>query len=208
MLAISENVRDFLIFLGLLGLLLLYVKWNRNRMRQRVLDTMAAFAVGCAGNLKLIFCKDWIKDGKPTVAEYEITNQTWRAAKRAWPDLAGQMEDAEYAIWFVREPTQPVNYRGKLGVPWNEIPDMVGTPEAAEGQGYGGLSDRGSSEGAMYVATYFEGRAPLRLLAHEMTHCVKPLHGHTEEFAVYEKKLLVELGLWQDGNVANNYGPH
>lgn len=186
---------DFPLFLlGCAALIYLY-HWNKKRMIAKVQALIATYPVPGIENLIIQFWRDWPHGAGPTDAEVLLVQNAWGAAKRAWPDLAKQFAEIKYFIWIVREPGQPVGYRTYGGIAWADVPDVVLIPETSEHMGYGGMSDRGSKTGTMYVATFFPDRPPLALLAHEITHCVKPIHGHTSEFVAYERKLLAELGI-------------
>ena len=168
-------------------------RWSRRRMLQKVRDSIASYSTPIS-NVVVTFWREAPHD-PPSSAELNMIVDLWDAARRAWPDLERQLADIEYNIWLVRSPSQLVGWRAYGGIEWRHIPDVAYIPESSEGMGYGGMADRGSRTGTMYIATYFPGRDPSKLLAHEMTHCVKPIRGHTSEFIEYERKLLAEAHL-------------
>jgi hypothetical protein len=184
---------DFWAFITGLVVLFFIVRWYRLRMIEKVRASRDVYHTRFP-NLDIVFWSDPPLDA-PLPEELDWVEHVFEAARCAWPDLAEQLAHVSYDLWIVRSPTQLVGYRTRGGVEWRYIPDLVFIPESEDGQGYGGMSDRGSTCGTMWVATFFPHRPPSRLFAHELTHCVKPIRGHTSEFQQYESQLLRELGV-------------
>jgi hypothetical protein len=124
------------------------------------------------------------------VSIFNIWAEDWKAACASKPKF-----------WWVNSLDQWVWFNSKI--PWNEIGSRFGVnPETMdpEKRGYGGLTLPLSTWcPQIYVATYFPGRSVPMLIIHELTHLVKKISGHGEEFEEYETQLKTEF-LSQEGN--------
>ncbi len=140
-------------------------------------------------NVQFAFCVDPDIVGmpmSPTSGEDSIIHDVHLAVPYAWTaELSDRVWQSMITVWPVRSSDQFVNYNALLLVPWNTIPAMCGIPESRPGQGYGGM--RFGRD--IYVATYHDGRDPLLLYIHELTHLASGIAEHNSEFARWESAL-------------------
>ena len=116
------------------------------------------------------------------VTESAIADEhaTCAKAERALSVL-GWDDVGEISFWPVRSAGQPVVYRGRR-LAWRDL--------SATGDGYGGMRTGNS----IYVAWYHDGRTPIALTAHELTHVRMNGVDHGEErFLAEERRLLEEM---------------
>lgn len=126
----------------------------------------------------------------PTAREISMVERVFDAAIAAWPELIERLREIQYVVWIVRNPDQKVGWRMYGGIAWRDVPSVNRIEARDPALGYGGMAEHSNDYEVMYVSTFFPDRPPERLLAHELTHCSKPIYGHDDPFADYERRLV------------------
>lgn len=186
---------DWVVFgIGAISLVALYF-WRKKKIIEEI-QSMTDRYKSKIPNVELVF---WHDDHlMPTNSELELVEKVFCAAKVAWPEKIKRLTEARYNIWVIRSPEQRIRWRQYNGIKWKDVPSKSNISEKADGQGYGGLSEHSTNIGAAYFSTFFPGRTPERLLAHELTHCVTRINNdaagnHPVEFLEFERRLRNEL---------------
>jgi hypothetical protein len=169
--------------------------WRKKKLRELVDANLDNFPTPLP-NVKITFWHD--EHLAPFIPETALVVKVFDAAKRAWPEFVSRMNQMEFNVWIVRSPVQRVGWRRFGGILWKDIPPHVGIPARDPDKGYGGMADYSRKHGTAYIATFFPNRAPEKLLAHELTHCVTWINNdragnHPPEFAEFEKRLIDQL---------------
>jgi hypothetical protein len=182
---------DLLIFVvGVVAMVLIH-RWRVRKMKEEDLAALDRFSTGFT-NLTLTYWHD--ESLKPLQKEIDLANKLFSAVQATWGTRFASCTHESFDIWFVRSPEQRVGWRQYGGIKWVDIPKVAGIAPTNADNGYGGLR----SGRTVYVATFIEGRDPLKLLAHEFTHAVTGISNdakgvHPPEFDIEKKKLIAEL---------------